>query len=117
MERPVIKEKAALAYVEYLEGELNKFKASPYLTTYITILTQISNFNEQLTEKKIDLFADKEAKEFDRGWKYMLESVDMIKKLDELRKLMSPEEQKELQKQIELKGLGTAEKIALNSKR
>jgi hypothetical protein len=115
MDRPVIKDKAVSAYVEFLESELLKFKSSPYVFTYLTVLTQIDNFNEQLTTKKIDLFADKDAREFDRSWKYMLESVDMIKKLDELRKLMSPENVKELEEKVKFEKLGIAEKIALKS--
>lgn len=115
MERPPIKDKSSLAYIEFLESELLKFKSSPYVYTYLTVLTQIDNFNEQLTTKKIDLFADKDAKEFDRSWKYMLESVDMIKKLDELRKLMNPENIKELEEKTKYEKLGIAEKIALKS--
>ncbi len=140
MERPaVIKDKAALAYIEYLEFELNKFKSSPYLKTYITISNQIDSFNEQLTIQtvkevevklpggesqfvdvvpgKIDLFADKDEKSFDRGWKYLNECVDLNKKLDELRKLMTPEDVKELQKQTDLNNLGMAERMALKNKK
>ncbi len=106
--------KEALAHIGELENKLAVYERSPYLKTYITILNQIDSFNEQLTiqtvEKtiegqkveveygKIDLFADKDSKEFDRGWKYLNECVDLNKKLDELRKLMSPEEQKEARK-------------------
>lgn len=112
-------------YIESLESELKQFKESPYCTTYITILNQIESFNEQLTIKKvqtlegeivlgkIDLFADKEAKEFDRGWKYMLEATEMLTHLDELRKLMTPEQQAEAQKEVMLKNIGLAEKIAM----
>ncbi len=140
MERPnQIKDKEVLRYVDYLESELNKFKTSPYLKTYITISNQIDSFNEQLTIKdmrevempvegggtkfvdvtpgKIDLFADKDEKSFDRGWKYLNECVDLNRKLDELRKLMTPEDMKELQKQDDLKNLGFAEKMALKSKK
>lgn len=138
MEKPQIKDKAALAYVDYLESELNKFKTSPYLKTYITISNQIDSFNEQLTIQcvrevevpvegggtrfidinpgKIDLFADKDEKSFDRGWKYLNECVDLNRKLDELRKLMTPDDMKELQKQEDLKNLGLAEKMALKGK-
>lgn len=138
MERPPIKDKAVLAYVEDLESELRKFKTSPYLKTYITISNQIDSFNEQLTIQtvkeveikvpggasqfvdiipgKIDLFADKDSKEFDRGWKYLNECVDLNKKLDELRKLMTPEDLKELQKIEDLKNLPMAERMALKSR-
>lgn len=141
MERPTVKDAKILAYVEYLELELKKFTDSPYVNTYTTIKNQIDSFNEQLTidenqtverslgvtedgititEKaikgKIDLFGSKDSKEFDRGWKYMLESVDMNKKLDELRKLMLPSQQKELEEKQKMENLGIAEKIAMNAK-
>jgi hypothetical protein len=115
MERPSKIPKEVLPYIESLENELNVFKLSPYVKTYLSILVQVDNFNNQLTSQKIDLFADKDQKEFDRSWKYMLESVDMLEKLDKLRKLMTPEQQKEAQKQIDIKNLGMAEKIALKS--
>lgn len=140
MERPTIKDKAVLAYVEEIEGKLKVFTESPFVKTYITIKNQIDSFNEQLTidesttvqrvigqdkdgnaitdtyiKGKIDLFGDKDSKEFDRSWKYMLESVDMNKKLDELRKLMTPEQIKQVQKaETRSKNrLGFAEKISL----
>lgn len=138
MERPTVKDAKILAYVEYLELELKKFTDSPYVNTYITIKNQLDSFNEQLTIQnvreveiptegggtrfidvtpgKIDLFADKDAKEFDRSWKYMLEAVDMNKKLDELRKLMLPSQQKELEEKQKMENLGIAEKIAMNAK-
>lgn len=139
MDKINIKDKAVLAYVEELEAKLNVYEESPYLNTYITIKGQIDSFNEQLTIKnltsktifededdeigkevdfipgKIDLFGDKDEKCFDRAWKYMLESIDMLKKLDELRKLMTPDLQEELSKKIKHQKLGVAEKLALNS--
>lgn len=100
-------------YIESLEAELKIFQQSPHYTTYLTIFNQIESFNEQLTEQKIDLFAGGEAKEFDRSWKYMLEATEMLKHLDELRKLMTPEQQAEAQKEVMLKNIGMAEKIAM----
>jgi hypothetical protein len=142
MERPPIKDKAALAYVNYLEEKLSKLESSDYVNTYYTIAAQIRSFNEQLTinmdedivknigvtesgivvtekTKKgfINLFADKDDKSFDRAWKYMLESVDMNKKLDELRKLMNPEQEKELKEKLQMENLGLAEKLAMNNRK
>lgn len=139
MNRPDIKDVATLAYVQYLEEELSKFKTSPYYKTYLTIYNQIESFNDQLTirpkEKiketrqklvnkeivdyeitleiqpgKIDLFGGKDEKEFDRAWKYMLESIDINKRLGELRSLMSPEERDSIDKKTPL-----AEKLIKNS--
>lgn len=136
MERPPIKDKAIIAYVEDLEAQLSAISSSPYYSTYITIKNQIDSFNDQLTIKdpikrkifvedtleeveitpgKIDLFADKDSKEFDRAWKYLLEASDLNKKLDELRKLLTPEESKKAEKAAKDKSLNLAEKIALNN--
>lgn len=136
MEKPLIKDKTVSAYVEYIEAKLDSLTRSPYYSTYITIKNQIDSFNDQLTIKeptkikvimndmleeidvtpgKIDLFADKDSKEFDRAWKYLLESVDLNKSLDELRKLLNPEETKMADKLATDKRLNLAEKIALNN--
>ncbi len=140
MERPQKLGKDSLPYIEYLESQLNKFTRSPYYNTYITISNQIDSFNKQLTidETKtvtriigetedgksitadytsgmIDLFADKDSKEFDRAWKYLLESVDLNKKLDELRKMLTPEETKKAGELLKTQSLGMAEKLALKN--
>ena len=134
MERPIIKDKVALQYVEYLEGELKKFTESSYCESYLTIYNQLASFNEQLkiegeitslndegvsvTKKKgfIDLFAEKDDKSFDRTKWYFENILDLNKTLDELKKLMTPQQQKEIQEKIKIEGLGTAEKIALKNK-
>ena len=98
--------------------ELSFFLESPYLESYVTLINQIKDFNEQLTIKsedtkqrvvgedlsgntitvdwtpgKIDLFADKDNKSFDRAWKYMLEVSSLHESLDKLRSLMTPQDQ------------------------
>ncbi len=115
MDRPQIKDKATIAYVTELEEKLSKIERSPYLKSYITLYSQIESFNEQLTIKeptkttimvngkeievdvtpgKIDLFADKDSKEFDRAKWVLLEILGLCKQLDEIRKLLLPEEVK-----------------------
>ena len=136
MEKPPIKDKAVLAYVDFLESKIESILSSPAYSTYVTIKGQIDSFNEQLTIKaptkvkvfvenkveevditpgKIDLFADKDSKEFDRAWKYLLESVDLSKKLDELRKMLTPDETKKADKLLKDKNIGLAEQIALKN--
>ena len=130
MERPNKIPKEVLPYIEHLEQELTKFKKSPYSKTYLTIYNQLESFNEQLTIKGdktladgtkvkegfVDLFAEATDKSFDRTKWYFDKILDLNKNLDELRKLMTPDEQKEMAKQIEMKNLGLAEKIALNGR-
>lgn len=108
MERPIIKDKPISIYVDFLESKLKKYESSEILDTYLTIKGQLKDFNTQLKireEKdsmggkslkgRIDLFADKESKEFDRAWKFMNEALEINKRLLEMKKLMTIEEVKE----------------------
>lgn len=134
MERPKIKDPEVLKYVTHMEEELQKYRRSPYASTYITLLSQINDWNDQLTIKntvevehegkkipvtpgKIDLFADKEAKEFERAFKYFGDVLQMIKTLDEIRKLMTPEEQRVAEEKAREQSMGPAEKLALQYKK
>lgn len=127
--------KDAIVIIDELKVKLKKFTESPFVNTYITIKNQIDSFNEQLTisdeqvtrtytitkngvledhsstiEKGvIDLFADKDSKEFDRAWKYLNECVDLNKKLDELRTLMTPDQIKEVDSKKIVKAEGVEE--------
>jgi hypothetical protein len=134
MERPAKIEKATLPYVEYIENKLSVFERSPNVESYLTIYYQVRSFNKQLKlgeetyelnedgvkestqDGFIDLFADKEDKSFDRTKWYFENILDLNKTLDELRKLMTPEEQKELGEKIKHDNLNIATKIALKNK-
>lgn len=103
-----------LARIKEQDEELKKFKESPHLESYLTISEQLSSFNSQLklgeekttisddgvkvTAKKgfIDLFAEKDDKSFDRAKWYFQNILELNKTLDNLRKLMSPEDIKDL---------------------
>lgn len=129
MDKPTIKDKAVQAYVESLEAELEKYKRSPYLKTYITLSNQLDNFNDQLKIRKdkiivdgnpveveagvVDLFADGKDKSFDRVKWYFDNMLSLNKQLDDLRKLMTPEDNKKLQEAEKLGKLGLAEKLAM----
>lgn len=115
MIRPAsIKDKQAIEYIEYLENELKVYKESPLVDTYFAIQSQIKFWNSQLTDRQIDLFADKDSKEFDRAWKYLLEATDVLKKMDELRKLMTPKQKEETDKPKMVNG-SVAEKYIFNT--
>ena len=95
---------------------LEKIIISPYLDTYLTIYNQVQDFNEQLKingeEKtivsedgvethsavvgRVDLFGDKDEKEFDRVWKYMTGAPELLMSLEKLRNLMLPADQKKV---------------------
>lgn len=135
MDRPTKLPKEALAYVEYLEKELKKYTESPYVKTYLTIYNQLNSFNDQLEIKQpvtviaedgtkknfhngfIDLFAEKDDKSFDRTKWYFEKVLELNKNLDELRKLMSAEQKKELDEGIKLVSGSTAEQHIFASKK
>lgn len=134
MQRPIIKDKAVEAYVLHLEEELLKYKKSPYLKTYLTLKSQLDDFNEQLTIRtgkvkvkqengdiievemelgRVDLFADPKDKSFDRTKWYFDNMLSLNKQLDDLRKLMTPEDIKAIQEKEKMDNLGIAERLAL----
>lgn len=134
MEKPLnIKDKSVLAYIECLEDKLKTYEESPYFDSYITIYNQLKSFNEQLrigeeqttigengiqiTTKKgfIDLFAEKEDKSFDRTKWYFEQILELNKTLDSLRKLMTPEQQRDVAQKKLIENAGMAEKIALHN--
>lgn len=142
MKRPEskLKDKAWEEYVTKLEEELKKLKSSPYYQSYKTILGQIENWNQQLSitgeettltigytkegepikEKRrkgeIDLFADKDTKDFDRAIKYFGEVFDLLEKLDKLRGKMSPDEKRALEEQAAMDGAGVIERFLTQQK-
>lgn len=92
---------------------------SPYYDTYITLYSQIQDWNDQLTIKpereiivdndgiketgkitpgKIDLFADKDSKEFERVFKYFSDIVGILDAMDAIRGKLTPEQQKDAAK-------------------
>jgi len=105
--------KELLKALEEAEEQLGVIAESPYYDTYMTLKSQVSDWNEQLkistevktsvgengitvnTQKgKIDLFADKDSKEFDRAFKYFSDILPILNALDEMRKKLTPEELK-----------------------
>jgi hypothetical protein len=114
-------------YIKLLEAELLRYEESPHVNTYLTIYNQISDWNDQLeiredernedgaAKGRIDLFSDAEGKSFDRAFKYIDKCDEFSAKLDNLRKMMNPEQEKRLAKEMETSKLGIAERMALKS--
>lgn len=113
---PVIRDKIVAEYVSYLEEQLKKFQQSPYVDAYLTLLRVTSDWNAQIQSQQIDLFGDKDEKQFDRAHKYLVEQRPYYEQMEYFRNLMSPEQRKELDKKIKDQNLGMAEKIAINGK-
>lgn len=109
--------------VKALLQEWKFFMESPYAETYTTIRDQITDWNEQLKIKedevrqrvignditgnlitvawipgRVDLFADKDTKDFERVFKYFDGAKSLVETLDAIRSKMTPEEQRDAQK-------------------
>ena len=99
---------------EFLEKRFDYMQRGNRLNTYLAIDGQISSFNAQLIigDEKIikgedgeadikvrsgyiDLFADKDAKEFDRAKWFFFYYMDLIKSQSDLYKMLTEEEKKE----------------------
>lgn len=115
--KPVIKDKSIASYVEQLEKKIRQYEESPYFESYKSVRKQLDNFNVQLLNTPIDLFAESTDKSFDRTKWYFDKILELNKTLDELRKLMTPEEQARLQEAKKVEGLSVAEKLALSNKK
>ena len=97
MKKPAGLKGEGLKYVTYQEDRLKAYETSPHLKTYLTIHHQLESFNKQLTiendgKGKIDLFAEKDDKSFDRMKWYFDKVLDLNKNLNELRKMMTSKE-------------------------
>lgn len=112
--------KELLKSLEDAEAQLEEVFKSPYFDTYITLLYQVADWNSQLkiggTETKtsedgvqyriqkgkIDLFADKDNKEFERCFKYFSDILPILNALDEMRKKLTPDELKAVEATSEI---------------
>jgi hypothetical protein len=117
MKKPVIKDREVLSYVEQLEHKLKFYEESPYFESYRSVRKQLDNFNEQLHITPIDLFAESTDKSFDRTKWYFDKILDLNKTLDELRKLMTPDEERRINQEKKIESLSVAEKLALKGKK
>lgn len=100
-----LKDEALYAIYEQVE----KCVKSPYYNTYMAIRKQVDDFNRQLTNNNIDLFAEAADKSFERSFKYMKEVYDTLEVLDKIRLKMTNDEQEivvDLKKKP--KGMGVA---------
>lgn len=117
MDKPKIKDQEVLKYVEYLEARLSQYEYSPYLDSYRSVKKQLDNFNVQLLNNPIDLFAESTDKSFDRTKWYFDKIMDLNNTLDNLRKMMTPDDQAKLEQDKKIEGLSVAEKLALRGKK
>lgn len=120
MERPPIKDKAILAYVEYLEAELKIYKESPLVSSYLSTLTFIETTDQSIIDKADTMLSVENKPIFEMAHKYNIEKIPYFEQLKWLRKEMSPEQVKELDTKLtehriaKKTRMNIAEKIALN---
>ncbi len=115
MERPAtIKDKSALAYIQFLESKLETYTKSPYVNSYLGIKRMIDRGNMQL-EQAASADIDFESKEFTAIAKFLKLQKEYYEQMDYYRQKMTPIEQRELDELMK-SGAGVAEKIALKNK-
>lgn len=108
--------KDAIKRIEQLEIELAVFNNSPLKESYLSTLNFLNRINKQIIEKEIDIFADGTKDTFGMCHKFMSEKQAYINNLESMRKAMTPDQQKELAKDIEFQNLGVAERMAIKAR-
>lgn len=83
--------------VQELLTEYLSLIESPYYTSYVATLKQIEQWNAEIVKTPINITGNAEEKAYDRVLKYMLVQDELLNKLNNIRLLMKPEEQKEVQ--------------------
>ncbi len=110
-----IKDKDALKYIKYLEDELSLFTNSPLVASYMSTLTFLNRMNKQIIDKEIDIFDEKAKPKFEMAHKFLTEKQPYLEQLEYIRALMTPDKQKELQREVEIANLNMAERLALSN--
>lgn len=123
MEKPSlksVKDPEILKYIAYLEEATDILLNNSRAKTFIVLRKQVDSWNEQLIIRDeqrpdpedpsktvtvkagyIDLFADKDSKEFDRVWKYLDGADDLEDKLAKMHEKLTPKEKEEVAKMRE----------------
>jgi hypothetical protein len=123
MERPdlkSVKDHKILKYIEHLEAATDILLNNSRAKTFVTLRKQVDSWNEQLQIRDeqrpnpedpeqmitvkagyVDLFADKDSKEFDRVWKYIDGADDLEDKLFKMHEKLTPKEKEEVAKMRE----------------
>jgi hypothetical protein len=113
MEKPTaIKDKNAIAYIEFLETKLK----SPYYNSFLALKTTIDNYNAQLIANKVDLFDVDDKAKFEMSHKYLTEQKPYLEQMEYLLNKMSPEEKETANEKL-LDAANPAELLALKHKK
>lgn len=112
MERPIIKDKNALAYVEFLETQLADIKASPYFDSYEALKKVVDGWNKRI--KNLDVF-DTESSDSKAITKFLSLQKTYLEQLDYFKSKMSPDDRKTIEKKMQ-ESAGIAERMALEER-
>ncbi len=96
MQRPTLKEKSAIEYVDYLENELKKYTNSPYSQGYSPVKRTIDDWNEEIKQGGIKILSDDDNAKFARAHKYFTEIKPYYDILEYFRSKMSESEKEEV---------------------
>lgn len=87
-------------------SEWKFFSESPLVESYTSVRLLLEEWIQQINDgrKKIDIFSEKDDKSFDRAKDLAKSGInDILISLDSIRSKMSPEQQKDIQKEKKLK--------------
>lgn len=112
MERPPSKDKALNAYVDYQLAELDKFKKSPYVNSYLSIRKLVDKGNLTINNMADEAELDFDSEKFKGVEKFLSKQKEYYEQMEYFRGKMTSSEKKE----VDISSLGMAEQIALSKK-
>ena len=118
MKRPTVKDEKALAYIEYLESELESYNVDASVSKFLAaIKRQIDNISDLMNSLKLDIDSITEGrdKSFDRVYKLLEKSPQLITTMIEAQKHLKQNSDKKLGHTTKREAAGLLEK-AVNKK-
>lgn len=83
--------------IKELEDRLDKFEKSPLRKAYLSVLSTMTRWFEQIEFSEIDITNVGHKPKFEMVHKFFTELTFYLKTLDDIRAKMTPEESKELE--------------------
>jgi N-acetylglutamate synthase-like GNAT family acetyltransferase len=83
--------------IKELEERLEKFEKSPLKKAYLSMLSTITRWFEQIEFSEIDITNNEHKQKFEMVHKFFTELIFYIETLEKIRAKMTPEEVKELE--------------------
>ena len=87
--------------IQELEEKLSIYEENPVLlSSYNACKVTVENYNQQLTDNKIDLLNVEDKPKFEMAHKYMTEMILYLNNIEKIRTMMSPAIAKKLDNQL-----------------